>query len=129
MIWSLTGDSLSSTERRLVGIWRSQPDPKTGTVRVTFSPDRKCRAKSFDSVSGKMMWRSEYTYPWFERDGVILLDGEPNPIRRAVRPVMRLLGLTHTDPMILGPALITADEIVFTLPDGARQVWTRDRGD
>jgi hypothetical protein len=123
--WWLSSDGLTSSERRLVGSWRSLPDPKTGAVVLTFAPDRRYRFETFDPKTGEMVTRAELVQPWYVRDGVVLVECEPNAIRRAVRPILRLLGVAQTEPAIIGPASITADEIVFTLPAGARQVWTR----
>jgi hypothetical protein len=48
-----------------------------------------------------------------------------NVVRRAVRRILRSIGLPWTGAISYGLDSITADELVVVMSDGTRETWTR----
>jgi hypothetical protein len=76
----------TAEERPFVGTWRLRPGSR-GYATLTLSANHQCvrRVPAGDP--------SESTGRWWVRDGTIFLDFEPNPIRRAFRPLLEWLRL------------------------------------
>jgi len=71
------------------------------------------------------VWRER----WFVHNGAVVLDGERNAVRRAVRPVLRSVGLRSGGTINYGLESITADAMVLVMSDGSRETWTRAPAD
>ena len=67
----------------------------------------------------------EWGERWFVRNGAIVLAGEPEAVRRAVRPVLRGLRLRVNGGLTYRLDSITAGEMVLVMSDGTRETWTR----
>jgi hypothetical protein len=60
---------------------------------------------------------------------VMVLDYEPNFVRRALRPLQPRIGVAASPLQTITPEFVTADEFILVGTGGYRQRWTRDRGD
>jgi hypothetical protein len=113
--WSIC--YLSADERRLVGTWRTMSGEMT--IKLVLLDDHQC----VSSIS-IMSQTNAASGHWSVRYGTIAVDLEPNPVYRALRPVLEHIGIKVTPMVIYDPEDFA--------PDGAagdRLVWTRDHGD
>jgi hypothetical protein len=121
--WWLLSDGLTAEERRLVGAWRRHDESvgSFGMYVLTLDPDRTARMTALG-----MPWRAEVPpYDWDVKGGVIVVEPEPNFIRRAVRPVA---GLTGVRVRAAGRATLewqSDDEMDFVGAAGDRAHWVR----
>jgi hypothetical protein len=110
---------LSAEERRLVGTWRCQIGSTEMKCTLALKADRYCDC----TVSAEFGTRS-VPGRWSSRDGKIAVDYEPNPVYRALRPVLEYVGVKVTPIVFYG-----TDEFPLAGAPGEQVIWTRDRGD
>jgi hypothetical protein len=125
--WWQSLDLLSAEERLLVGAWTFDGRSGTGHSRMRFKPDRRCAYGEFwlSGPVGMIEWGGR----WVIRDSALVFDGEPEPVRRAVRPILRGVGLSFNGAITYRLESIADDELVLVLPDGTRETWTRAPAD
>jgi hypothetical protein len=118
--WWLSADRLTADEQQIVGTWRYN-DAETGEAkfRIVLTADRQFYDPEFPDRAP--CW-------WHIQNGSIVFDYEPNPIRRALRPLapMLRLGVGRRNQLSIE---VTGDRMAVTPPNGTPTVWTRDRGD
>jgi hypothetical protein len=122
MAWWLSIDRLSAEEHLLVGKWTFDGTSRTRRIEMQFLPDRQCYI-GFGRPS-----HITACY-WFVRNGDLVLDGEPNAVRRVLRLVLSGLGYPSNPPDNYGLESITARELVLVMSDGTRDTWTRKPAD
>src|SRR4051812_15821753 len=82
--WWMSLCPLSAEEERLVGVW--QVERGLSVDGSELLPDRRWRQRfaPLNVTTGGV---------WSARNGLLVLDYEPNRLRRALRPVAPLIGL------------------------------------
>lgn len=125
--WWLSAERLTAEEQRLVGTWRLTPDPIEGHGIWTLKADHTYDLRRWSSRIGQLGY--DASGRWNLRGGAIVLEGEPDAIRRVVQRLLSVAGLPHDAPWVVTFELATADEMVNVSLDGSRQTWIRDRGD
>jgi hypothetical protein len=120
--WTLTY-YLTATERLLLGTWANNQNSSDGHPRSKFGPNHRYSFEMPDAFGTMKM--VEWSGRWFVRDGAIVLDGEANDIRRAIRPILRFVGQPQNDPIRFRIISITSDELVTAKPDGTLMTLTR----
>jgi hypothetical protein len=127
--WWQSLDRLTPEEQLIAGEWRLSPNGATGSGTWALSPGRQCHMALSGHDKNGNLWTTSLSGRWSVRRGAITVDGEGSPVRRALRPVYRLLGWPTSGPTVYTPAFVTSDEMVIVGPDGALQVWTRATAD
>jgi hypothetical protein len=121
----LTLDRLSGQERALVGTWQAGPDPAGQWASCSFGADRRfVYVASLPGGGG-----TGFSGRWSFRGGVVTLDPQANPIRRAIRPVWSALGKRLYSLRTFAAEAISPDRVVMTPPGGQPQVYTRAPAD
>jgi hypothetical protein len=123
--WWLFDHEPSPTEQRLIGTWRLRTEIVGETGELVFQPDFSWRCSRFRPPLGLERGSGQ----WSIQGKAIVFDGENRRAWRMLRPLLRQLGGYVAPVIATTPESIAADEVVFVLADGAREVWTRDRGD
>jgi hypothetical protein len=113
--WWFYGDSLTAEEWRLIGTWRHGDN-----LEFVFCIDRRCWI-----VQHKQNRSRESR--WSARDGIISLNNEMSPFRRAYRFVAQGVGIVSPSESMRGE-MKTENEIVI-ISGIVRFEWTRDLGD
>jgi len=115
---------LSPEEQALIGVWREKTvvPSQSGFSEWEFSADR-----SFRSTLALDFSLFQSTATWCLREGVLVLDGEPNPFRRVLRPLSRWV---NVQPVFrIGNVTIAGDRMTVDEPNGSQLVWTRTPAD
>jgi hypothetical protein len=128
--WWMFTDRLTAEERWLLDRWSIKPGG--GDYRAwTFRPDRRMTAEGFFKAPGiapqVTRWFGESC--WAAGPDMLVLDSEQNAVRRAIRPFLQLLGVSVGEKWLLNVESLTVDQMIVVEEDGARETWTRDRGD
>src|SRR5262245_57179340 len=89
--WWVWLDRLTATEQLLVGTWRLRSDTEGLSGPWVFSPDRQSHFSLFRAWGG-MASGTTGAGRWCIQGGVLIEDGDDNTMRRATRPLYRLLG-------------------------------------
>jgi hypothetical protein len=88
--WWLSFNRLTPDEQRLVGTWRLGPR-RPAFITLTLAADHRCER------AARYTWGTDTTPGrWWAQDGRIFIDLEPNPVKRALRPVLVRIGLPVT---------------------------------
>jgi hypothetical protein len=127
MTWWLSLDRLSAEERLLVGTWTFDGKSGTGRNKMYLGSDRRCAFPWFEPHVGSSL--AEWWGRWLVRNGSLVFDGEPDAVRRTVRPILRGIGLPHNGAISYGLESIAARELVLVMSDGTRETWTRAPAD
>jgi hypothetical protein len=120
-------DRLTVEEQRLVGKWRLAVPIAKIEGRFEFEADHWCEWSS--RRPDEAGFTCDGTARWSLHNGVMVLDNEPNFIRRVPRPLQPRIGLDAAPLQTITPEVVTADEFILVGTGGYRQCWTRDRGD
>ncbi len=120
----LSFDRMTPEERQLVGTWQ-RPTDGAATLTLDLRGDRRWqeRTESGGELTGAVGGRH-----WSARDGKLILNHESNRFRRALFPLLRMVGLRVScyDREVIeidGDHLVTTDVIY------GRTAWTRASAD
>ncbi len=121
--WWLSYDRLSAEEQLLVGRWTYEDWQEKGLTRTAeFRPDRWCACPTDPAPRGAPCW-------WSVRDGAVVFDFEPSRLRRALRPLASLLGLSVRPVLPPYRVEVAGDRMVIHSPDGTPTAYTRAPAD
>jgi hypothetical protein len=127
--WWWFATTLSTDERRLVGAWRMNDADKQGGDRhvMIFAADGSAEKGNADRPTDPLVIRGHFR--WSVRNGALVADLEPSALRRQLRPVAGLIGLTVRPAMPYRLEWATEDEFVLTSELGTGNVWVRASAD
>jgi hypothetical protein len=120
--WWASVDWLTAEESRMVGVWTfGDKSPDGWRATAEFRPDRRCWYP-FD-----WGWHRAACH-WSVRGGSLVLDLERSGVRRTLRPVAGLLGLS-VRPAFTYALTVDSDHMVLTDPRGVTTHFTRTAAD
>ncbi len=120
--WWSSADGLTAEERRLVGTWVAGHHPAFGAEVYDLRPDRRWRHRYAGADGGRDGPR------WSVRGGRLVLDFEPSPVRRALRPA-ELVGFRFLPAPAFRLVSVSADELQVERAGGGSTAWTRAPAD
>jgi hypothetical protein len=123
--WWALAPGLSAVERQMVGTWTYEDWERKGAVRTAaFLPDGRCWCPTDPAPRPS----PAAPFRWSVRGDVVVFDFEPSRLRRALRPVAPLLGLS-VRPTFSYRVEVAADRMVIFSPDGTPTAYTRAAAD
>ncbi len=78
---------------------------------------------------GAVGWAYHIAGRWSARGGAVAVDCEGSPVRRRLRPVLRLFAVRVPGVSRIGVEFVSDDEFITVAADGTRQTWTRAPAD